>query len=307
MATAITCDFTNVKLLDIVPGRVKFFERVMEHLQEAQDRALDEGRPGMSALILGRKIENVGGYFTNGKYVPRIVLPADIATYDEQNDTIQFADEKAFCVFVHEACHFIHLMLDDGRFTAKSLRDKEHSSLNNIKTYLDRNVVRDDEYEAGWRSLVYNNLYDLQAKDTIFELNRNNMMIYLDKPECAKKIRERIDKAYVESHNNMDKETWKAYVDEVINPTLDACQKEVNDANEAWYKTISKFSDIADYQNHLTLTAAQEKVIEDSLSLMESKLSTFKINNKNTQTLTTDDVDTDDKQDENNVKPNVSI
>lgn len=310
MAVAITCDFTKVRLLDSVPGRVKFFERMMEHLQEAQDRALDEGRPGMSALILGRKIENVGGYFTNGKFVPRIVLPADIATYDEVNDTIQFADDKAFGTFVHEASHFVHLLLDKGHFTAKTLRDKPHSDINNVKTYLDKKVIRDDEYEAGWRSLVYNNMYDMKAKDVIFELNRNNMMVYIDKPECTKFIRERIDKAYIDSHDKMSKEDWTDFVNDTINPTLDKCQEAVNEANVTWVNSLTKFSELGDYKNGLSLTVVQMKTIEDALKDMETKLNSYTGTTTNSSTplpaMDDDDDDTDKKPIDKNV-PNVSI
>lgn len=264
MGVAITNDFETIKLNDTVPGRCKFWDHIMSQLENAQIQLMEHGKPGLTALVFGKKIENVGGYFTNGNYVPRIVLPANTATFDEVSNTVTFADEDGFGVFVHEASHFLHLMMDEGRYTAKPLRGQVCKMFSRKKE-----DTRQDEFEAGWRALVYNNLYDLQLKDKLFEQNRNNMMIYLDKPECISFIRERIDKAYTDSHDKMTKDDWKRFVDETLNPTLVECQNVANECAKDWAKSITKFSELSDFKNHMVLSQVQLDKIETALKKME--------------------------------------
>jgi hypothetical protein len=106
--------------------------------------------------------------------------------------------EKAFAIFVHEACHFLHLSRDQGEFTSPLMKGKVYTMDQLIHS---PKVRREAEFEAGYRSVYYNAIHRLYpAGDrTILETNITNMMNY--------------DK------QNQSREWWQKY-NEIIKPWL---------------------------------------------------------------------------------------
>lgn len=205
----ISCDFQEWTLDDPNPGRREFFASVMD--------ALENNESGFATFSVGVPMEEgVGGYFTNTLNLDQINLPK-IAVPDIVNKTIKFVDEtvssefikehpdyepmkaeKAFAIFVHEACHFLHLSRDQGEFTSPLMKGKVYTMDQLIHS---PKVRREAEFEAGYRSVYYNAIHRLYpAGDrTILETNITNMMNY--------------DK------QNQSRDWWNKY-NEIIKPWL---------------------------------------------------------------------------------------
>jgi hypothetical protein len=186
--TTISCDFEDWTLDDPNPGRQEFFAEVMS--------ALENNDSGFATFSMGVPMEEgVGGYFTNHLALDQINLPS-ICVADVKNKKVKFQDEvvseefmkehpdyeplkaeKAFAIFVHEACHFLHFSRDRGEFTSPLMAGKSYSMEELIHS---PKVRREAEFEAGYRSTKYNAIYRLYpAGDrTILETNVSNMMNY---------------------------------------------------------------------------------------------------------------------------------
>lgn len=169
--------FTEVKLDDACEGRQDFFNMIMTRMQEIEDKG---GAEGFCAFIIGRKIEGVGGYFTGQDYIYRLVLPEGVADYDEEKKLLKFKDDKQFGIFVHEASHFMHLVVDKGAFISPSFEHLEPMKHAAHGAHLKSNT-KYMEFEAGYRSLYYNKIYEMYPEDdkTIWDLNMNNMLNYV--------------------------------------------------------------------------------------------------------------------------------
>ena len=172
MAVKLHTDCAATKLVSTNSGQCQFFTHVMEKLDEQQ----------FGVFVIGKKLEGAGGYFTEKNLVTRIVLPEGTATYDEVNNTISFPSDKEFAIFVHEASHFLHMIVDKGHYMAKPLRGMEDISINS-KDFLDMKYRKYIEYEAGWRSLVYNQRYNMDIGEAILKVNLTNMSNYLSESE----------------------------------------------------------------------------------------------------------------------------
>ena len=206
MAIKIMSGFTDIRLDDPCEGRQDFFNMVMNSMQEIEDRGTD----GFCAFIIGRKIEGIGGYFTGEDYIFRLVLPEGVAEYDEDKKLIKFKDDKQFGIFVHEASHFLHLVVDKGEFISPSFEHLEPMKLAATNGHHHSNT-KYMEFEAGYRSLYYNKIYEMYPEDdkTIWDLNMHNMLNYVtfkgheefqeelrklkDPEEIDKKIKEKTD------------------------------------------------------------------------------------------------------------------
>ena len=184
----ISCDFQDWTLDDPNPGRREFFATVMD--------AMENNESGFATFSVGVPMEEgVGGYFTNTLNLDQINLPR-IAVPDIANKTIKFVDEtvsadfmkehpdyepmtaeKAFAIFVHEACHFLHFSRDQGEFTSPLMKGKSYSMEQLIHS---PKVRREAEFEAGYRSVYYNAIHRLypEGDRTILETNITNMMNY---------------------------------------------------------------------------------------------------------------------------------
>ena len=184
----ISCDFQDWTLDDPNPGRREFFATVMD--------AMENNESGFATFSVGVPMEEgVGGYFTNTLNLDQINLPR-IAVPDIANKTIKFVDEtvspdfmkehpdyepmtaeKAFAIFVHEACHFLHFSRDQGEFTSPLMKGKSYTMEQLIHS---PKVRREAEFEAGYRSAYYNAIHRLypEGDRTILETNITNMMNY---------------------------------------------------------------------------------------------------------------------------------
>ena len=130
MSTQIVSGFTEVTLKDtskFAEGRQDYFKYIMGKLEDVDTEPEIYGFAG-TALIIGRKLENAGGYFTGTDSIARIVLPEGTATYDETTKELQFADDYQFGVFVHESSHFLHLVCDKGKFMSPEFEKLEPMS-----------------------------------------------------------------------------------------------------------------------------------------------------------------------------------
>ena len=180
MSSTIVSGFTEVTLKDsskFAEGRQDYFKYIMGKLEDVDTEPEIYGFAG-TALIIGRKLENAGGYFTGTDSIARIVLPEGTATYDETTKELQFADDYQFGVFVHESSHFLHLVCDKGKFMSPEF-EKLEPMCRAAEYGHHRSNTKYIEYEAGWRSLYSNRLYEMFEDDSlIFKMNLQNMLHY---------------------------------------------------------------------------------------------------------------------------------
>lgn len=161
----------DIKLESNNEGQKKFFSEVMATLDKEM----------FSAFILNSAMKNAGGYFTDVRYFSRIVLPEKTATYNKKNHSVKFANDEMFGIFIHEACHYLHIKRDKGRFISKELMKMIPFDSKNMEFW---NEFRTEcEYEAGWRSIYYNRLYKMVDEKIVKDLNIKNMTIYLKPSE----------------------------------------------------------------------------------------------------------------------------
>ena len=108
MSVVISSGFQDIKLADDSQwsaGRKRFFEDIMTELQRADEE-------WCASLVIGRKLDKAAAYFTAQDCLITIVMPEGTATYDENTKEIRFADEDKWVCFVHEASHFMHMVVD---------------------------------------------------------------------------------------------------------------------------------------------------------------------------------------------------
>lgn len=139
-------------------------------------------------IIFGEKQENVGGYFTSDAVkFDCICVPMDSAeVHIEYNGStpiggsIKFNDDEAFATFLHEVSHYMHFVRDNGKYTAPCLEDKAPAIFTNESGF-SSNMIGDLEYEAGYRSLITNRMFNLfpEGDRTVLENNLLNMSHYV--------------------------------------------------------------------------------------------------------------------------------
>ena len=174
MSVVISSGFQDIKLADDSQwsaGRKRFFEDIMTELQRADEE-------WCASLVIGRKLDKAAAYFTAADCLITIVMPEGTATYDENTKEIRFADEDMWVCFVHEASHFMHMVVDSGKFISPSFEHLEpmvHAAFDGHR----RSNTKYLEYEAGYRSLYYNEIYEMGPKELYFKRNLQNMMHYV--------------------------------------------------------------------------------------------------------------------------------
>lgn len=263
MAVKLHTDCAATKLVSTNSGQCQFFTHVMEKLDEQQ----------FGVFVIGKKVEGAGGYFTEKNLVTRIVLPEGTATYDEVNNTISFPSDKNFAIFVHEASHFLHMVVDKGHYMAKPLRGMEDISINS-KDFLDMKYRKYIEYEAGWRSLVYNQRYNMDIADVILKVNLTNMSNYLSESEdyqtYIKKPSEDIFNKKMEFFKNTKakQEDVVKWTEEVFNPAMDKCVEIIKPAREAYLDNVTKFAEIGNMKFNYTIDAAAQTEISTILGAL---------------------------------------
>ena len=121
MSVVISSGFRDIKLSDSsewAEGRKRFFEDIMDALQQADEE-------WCASLVIGRKLEHAAAYFTAADCLITIVMPEGTVEFDENTKELMFADEDKWMCFVHEASHFMHLVVDGGKFISPSFEHLE--------------------------------------------------------------------------------------------------------------------------------------------------------------------------------------
>ncbi|MCQ2210713.1 MAG: hypothetical protein MJZ34_10515 [Paludibacteraceae bacterium] len=114
-----------------------------------------------------------GGFYTEMKYVNIVCF--DKSLFDIKTNTITFPDWGEVAITIHEMCHFYHLCVSGGMFTASRSIDKPE--MKSLKTYQSNNQVKFDvEYEAYHLSKVNNRIYKMGMEKEIERENKNNLL-----------------------------------------------------------------------------------------------------------------------------------
>ena len=227
----ITHGFTDWSLNDPNQGRQEFFKMIMEELENCKS--------GFSTFNLREPMPSgAGGFFTNRFALDKLAIP-DIVDIDESNKTLTFRDEvppptededeheeigqhnflvnaeEAWAIFVHEACHFLHFSRDNGVYE-QPLMKGQSSSMDEIAASM--KLRRACEYEAGYRSIKFNLIYDMTSGNPrqYLDVNLRNMFHY-DSKHQSKEWKEKFNsdiRPWYDDLKGIDMETGK---EEVIN------------------------------------------------------------------------------------------
>ena len=207
----------NIKLIDnseYAEGRTRFWHDLQWFMSEQL----------FANIQFDEKLTTAEAFFQRQRFkLDRIYMPEESAEVilegsgAETRGSIRFVDDYNFGLFLHEASHYLHLIKDEGKFLAPSLNGEHPKRLINKEGFHSKSYTIDIEYEAGYRSLMYSNLYNLYAPDdrTVLELNLSNMLNY-------------ITILNKESFDGCDPEVFKRRLKE-------------------WKKTTDSFEDISDY------------------------------------------------------------
>ena len=263
--TNIIEGFEDWTLDDPNPGRQEFFATVMS--------ALENNESGFASFSVGVPMETgVGGYFTNKLGLDQINLP-NIAEADRATKTIRFRDEivdpefmkenpdyepitadKAFAIFVHEACHFLHFSRDNGEFTITLMSGKSYSMDQIIHSM---KVRREAEFEAGYRSIKYNAMLRLypEGDRTILDVNLHNMMNY-DKPNQSREWHEKFYKIIEQWCEDAKDENGDLIIDnkgQVMKSTkiAEAHKQDFEDFQNSLFAKVERFTEWADPKHEI--------------------------------------------------------
>ena len=199
--------FTDVVLDDPNTGRQRYWKDVMTQLEEQPFAVLKIGvpMPGMGAA-----------YFCVKNGIVNICLSKDAATYEDNK--IKFTKESDFAIFVHEAAHFQHIVVDNGFWRSPSLMNETPLTEDRIPIVIGlksegarlRSIeIRNVEYEAGWRAMFNDKVYKLfPGSRELMEVQMSNLLMY-DLCRQPKEWRDKLDtlaktdeeaNAYVRQH-----------------------------------------------------------------------------------------------------------
>lgn len=191
----ICTGFREYTLLSDNEGQCRFWSELMKELENNIYSVLCFNVPIRSGAEA--YFTNTTGYRT---MFDTICCPEKTAKVDTVKKTVKFNSSKDMAIFVHECSHWRHLVRDNGVCQAKGIAGKVYQS-NDVAV----SHRRDIEYEAGWRAIVTDNLYQMFEPRISLELNIMNMFNY-DKRNLDKEKQE----AFAEIFDDMDNETYKA-------------------------------------------------------------------------------------------------
>lgn len=112
-----------------------------------------------------RETEYYKAFFINYNEINILSLPKEYV-----NSNI---DNHALAIILHEVSHFYHLALSGGMYLAPNLSGKA------LIDYAKCQGKFDIEYEAYYRSMYYNQVYDMGIRDEIIETNKSNLLSVL--------------------------------------------------------------------------------------------------------------------------------
>lgn len=169
------------------------------------------------AIEIDGIFKEIGGYFeTNYFEMDKIVIPEDTCDVDMDKKTIKFRNDEKFAIFLHEVSHYYHIKKDKGKFISRDLEDMKPYSPGEHGEHF-KPMVKYLEYEAGWRSLYYNDIYGLfpEGDRTVLEVNLRNMQHY-----CV--------------------------IENILD--FDGNNEQIARRIDEWIKTTEKFSSVAGFQ-----------------------------------------------------------
>ena len=202
----ICTGFRQYKLISEKEGQRRFWDDLMKELEDND----------FSVLYFNVPVpDGAAAYFTNNTgyrmTFDSICCPVNTADIDTANKTVKFRSERDFAIFVHECSHWRHLVRDKGVCQAKGIAGKVYQS-----TDISKSHRRDIEYEAGWRAIVTDNIYQLFEPRVSLEVNLINMFCYdhrkVDK-EKRKIYSEIFEDIEVEDYQKLLKENILVHVD----------------------------------------------------------------------------------------------
>ena len=172
----------NVRLVDngrYAEGRARFWDDLADFMSTRffANIQFDKKPPS-----------GIEAYFSRSRFdYDTIYIPEDKARVTLEGSgvgttgTVEFVDDYAFALFLHEASHYIHLIKDGGKFTAPSLESRKAVAMTKSGAHAAVDTI-DLEYEAGYRSLRTSKAYGLfpEGDRTVLELNLSNMLNYID-------------------------------------------------------------------------------------------------------------------------------
>jgi hypothetical protein len=144
----------------------------------------------------------IGGFFTTKSFVNILYLSKDYLS----DGKIKFKNDDAAAVFLHECCHYLHLVSNQGRYSQKddeivtSLPPANPTKVNPKSRYY-------AEREAWFLSLNMNKVFRLNLLDEINRINTRNMLI-VEKSNGQRKITmDEVEK--IERTMTIDQFHWK--------------------------------------------------------------------------------------------------
>lgn len=169
--------FSDIVLDDLNPGRQRYWKDVMTQLEDQP----------FAVLKIGVSMHGMGAaYFCVQHGIVNICLSKDAATFEDNK--LKFAEDSDFAIFVHEAAHFQHIVVDKGVWKAPSLADCAPMDEYRMEKVIGEMTesqrlrsldIRNIEYEAGWRAVFNDKIYKLFPGDrTLMDLMLGNVLMY---------------------------------------------------------------------------------------------------------------------------------
>lgn len=144
----------------------------------------------------------IGGFFTTKSFVNILYLSKDYL----RDGKIKFKDDDAAAVFLHECCHYLHLVSNQGRYSQKD--DEVVTTLPPSSMKITPKSRYYSEREAWLLSLNLNKIFRLGLLDPINKINAHNMLL-VEKSLGQRKITmDEVKK--IETSMTIDQFHWKA-------------------------------------------------------------------------------------------------
>lgn len=120
-------------------------------------------------------LQGCGGFFTSYKFVNVLCLP--MTMIDPEKNVLKFKDDDEAATFIHECCHFIHVVRNGGRYSQKDIPDLDQIG----KIVFTGNIPPKMRYflerEAWQLSLNLDKVFHMNLKEAIDRSNCENMLI----------------------------------------------------------------------------------------------------------------------------------
>ena len=144
----------------------------------------------------------IGGLFTTKSFVNILYLSKDYLS----DGKIKFKNDDAAAVFLHECCHYLHLVSNQGRYSQKD--DEVVTTLPPSSMKITPKSRYYSEREAWQLSLNLNKIFRLGLLDSINKINAHNMLL-VEKSLGQRKITmDEVKK--IETPMTIDQFHWKA-------------------------------------------------------------------------------------------------